>query len=126
MKIELSELQKKEIRKKFDLIEDHPSQFESNVTEIMEHLLNEEIIDKWDHDLVDQYDEYEELVTNYLELYLVQKDPQLKCFQCGIEIQGISLMKYIKNEGFIHNECEKAYEKEIELILQQIKDGTWY
>lgn len=135
MEIELTESQKEEILKIFDLIEDDPSEFESNVIEIMDQLLNQEIINIWDHDLVDRYDEYKELVTDYLKLYLVQKDPPLKCSQCGIEIrdieiQDISLMTYIKGIAFVHKECEKEYEKEyekkIELISQQIKDGTWY
>jgi len=126
MKIELSELQKEEIIKKFDLIEDDPSEFRSNIIEIMDHLLNEEIIDIWDHDLVDRYDEYKELITDYLKSYLVQKDTPLECYQCGIEIKDVSLMTYIKNEGFIHSGCKKEYEKDAEILLQQIKDGTWY
>lgn len=135
MEIELNESQKEAILKIFDLIEEDSSEFESNVIEIMDQLLNQEIINIWDHDLVDRYDEYKELVSDYLKLYLVQKDPPLKCFQCGmeirdIEIQDISLMTYIKGIVFVHKECEKEYEKEyekkIELISQQIKDGTWY
>jgi hypothetical protein len=135
MEIELTKLQKEEILKIFDLIEEDPSEFESNVLEIMDQLLNREIINIWDYDLVDRYDEYKELVTDYLKLYLLQKDPPLKCSQCGteirdIEIQDISLMPYINGIAFVHKECEKEYEKEyekkIELISQQIKDGTWY
>ena len=126
MKIELTELQKEEIRKKFDLIEEDHSQFKSNVIAIIDHLLNEEIIDIWYHDLVDCYDEYKELITDYLKSYLVQKDTPLECYQCGIEIKDVLSMTYIKNVGFIHSECKKEYEKNTEILLQQIKDGTWY
>ena len=126
MKIELSEFQKDEIRKKFDLIEDPTSQFDHTVATVIDHLLNEETIDIWDHDLVDRYDEYRELIINYIKIYLVEKNPPLKCYQCKGEIQDVSLMTHINGPGFIHNECEKAYEKKIEIISQEIKDGIWH
>ena len=126
MEIELSEFQKNEILKKFNLIEDPTSQFDHTVTTIIDHLLNEETIDIWDYDLEDRYDEYNELITDYLKSYLVQKDPPLKCYQCEVEIKDVSLMTHIKNEGFIHSECIEEYEKDAEILLQQIKDGTWY
>ena len=81
MEIELSEFQKNEILKKFNLIEDPTSQFDHTVTTIIDHLLNEETIDIWDYDLEDRYDEYNELITDYLKSYLVQKDPPLKYFR---------------------------------------------
>ena len=126
MEIELSEFQKNEILKKFNLIEDPTSQFDHTVTTIIDHLLNEETIDIWDYDLVDRYDEYRELIINYIKIYLVEKNPPLKCYQCKREIQDVSLMTHIKGPGFVHSECKKEYEKGMEILLQQIKDGTWY
>jgi hypothetical protein len=79
MEIELSEFQKDEILKTFNLIEDPTSQFNHTVTTIMDHLLNEETIDIWDHDLVDRHDEYRELIINCIKIYLVEKNPPLKC-----------------------------------------------
>lgn len=126
MEIELTKSQKEDILKIFNLIEEDHSQFKSNIIKIIDHLLNEEIIDILDHDLEDRYDEYNELITDYLKSYLVQKDTPLECYQCGIEIKDVSLMTHIKNEGFIHSECIEEYEKDAEILLQQIKDGTWY
>jgi hypothetical protein len=126
MEIELSEFQKDEILKTFNLIEDPTSQFNHTVTTIMDHLLNEETIDIWDHDLVDRHDEYRELIINCIKIYLVEKNPPLKCYQCNEEIQDVSLMTHIKGPGFVHSECRKEYEKDMEILLQQIKNGTWY
>jgi hypothetical protein len=126
MEIELNESQKEAIVAEFDLMKDPTSQFDHTVTTIIDHLLNEEIIDIWDHDLVDRYDEYRELIINYIKIYLVEKNPPLKCYQCGGEIQDVSLMTHIKGPGFVHSECKKEYEKDMEILLKQIKDGTWY
>jgi hypothetical protein len=111
MEIELTELQKEEIRKEIDLIEYPHCQFQINISGIMDHLLNEEIIDIWDHDLVDRSDEYMDLISKYLKDYILEKNPFLKCGHCGLKIQDASLMAYTSALGITHYECKRVFEK---------------
>ena len=111
MEIELTDLQKEEIRKKIDLIEYPDWQFEIDISEIMDHFLNEEIIDIWDHDLVDRSDEYMDLIRKYVKDYILEKNPFLKCGLCGLKIQDASLMAYTSALGITHYECKRVFEK---------------
>jgi|APGre2960657404_1045060.scaffolds.fasta_scaffold113483_2 hypothetical protein len=126
MEIELNELQKEAILSKFVLIEEPYSQFISKVNRIMDDLLNEEIINIWDHDLVDRYDEYKELVVKYLKDYLKEKDGPYKCSVCHKEIEDESLMIHIVMNNFIHTDCENQLDQRVYDFFEKIKDGTWY
>ena len=118
MEIELNESQIEEIRAEFDLMEDPYSLlFDNGMGSVMDHLLNEEIIDIWDHDLVDRYDEYRELVSKCLKEYILEKNPLLKCGHCGLKIQDVSLMAYTYALGITHYECKRVVEK-LESILR--------
>jgi hypothetical protein len=126
MEIELNELQKEAILSKFVLIEEPYSQFISKVNRIMDDLLNEEIINIWDHDLVDRYDEYKELVVKYLKDYLKEKDGPYKCSVCHKEIEDESLMIHIVMNNFIHTDCENEFDQSVYDFFEKIKDGTRY
>jgi hypothetical protein len=125
MKIELNESQKEAILSKFVLIEDPYSQFVDTVNVIMDHLLNEEIIDIWDHDLINRYDEYEELVSKYLKDYLKEKDSPYKCYVCHEEIEDESLMIHIVRNKFIHSDCKNGFDQGVYDFFKKIEDGTW-
>jgi hypothetical protein len=121
MEIELNELQKEAILSKFVLIEEPYSQFISKINRIMDDLLNEEIINIWDHDLVDRYDEYEELVIKYLKDYLKEKDGPYKCSVCHKEIEDESLMIHIVMNNFIHTDCKNVFDQRVNNFFKEIE-----
>jgi hypothetical protein len=121
MEIELNELQKEAILSKFVLIEEPYSQFISKINRIMDDLLNEEIINIWDHDLVDRYDEYEELVIKYLKDYLKEKDGPYKCSVCHKEIEDESLMIHIVMNNFIHTDCKNGFDQRVNNFFKEIE-----
>ena len=121
MEIELNELQKEAILSKFVLIEEPYSQFISKINRIMDDLLNEEIINIWDHDLVDRYDEYEELVIKYLKDYLKEKDGPYKCSVCHKEIEDESLMIHIVMNNFIHTDCKNGFDQSVDDFFKEIE-----
>ena len=121
MEIELNELQKEAILSKFVLIEEPYSQFISKINRIMDDLLNEEIINIWDHDLVDRYDEYEELVIKYLKDYLKEKDGPYKCSVCHKEIEDDSLMIHIVMNNFIHTDCKNGFDQSVDDFFKEIE-----
>jgi hypothetical protein len=121
MEIELNELQKEAILSKFVLIEEPYSQFISKINRIMDDLLNEEIINIWDHDLVDRYDEYEELVIKYLKDYLKEKDGPYKCSVCHKEIEDESLMIHIVMNNFIHTDCKTVFDQRVNNFFKEIE-----
>ena len=120
MEIELNESQKEAILSKFVLIEYPYSQFVDHVNRIIDDLLNEEIIDIWDHDLVNRCDEYVELVSKYLKDYLKEKDSPYKCFVCHKEIENESLMIHILND-FMHTDCKNEFDQSVDDFFKEIE-----
>ena len=127
MEIELNESQKEAIVTEFDLVKDQYSLlFNNGIDRIMDHLLNEEIIDIWDHDLVDRYDEYKELVIKYLKDYLKEKDGPYKCSVCHKEIEDESLMIHIVMNNFIHTDCKNGFDQWVNNFFKEIEKYTTY
>ena len=122
MEIELNESQKEAIVAEFDLVKDQYSLlFNNGIDRIMDHLLNEEIIDIWDYDLVDRYEEYKELISKYLKAYLKEKNGPYKCFECQKEIEDESLMVHIVSGDFIHKDCKNQFDQRCSDFLKEIK-----
>lgn len=123
MEIELNESQKEAVIAEFVLMEEPYSQFADKVNMIMDHLLNEEIINIWDHDLVDRYDEYAELVSKYLKDYLKEKDGPYKCSVCHKGIEDESLMIHIVMNNFIHADCKNQFDQGVYDFFEKIENN---